>query len=62
MKVVLLVDVRDESGDSNLFIPAGTLVNVASTEDGNPANYIFEYNGITFPLDMNEWKWEENPF
>lgn len=28
----LLTDIRDESGDTDLFVPAGTLVNIVSDE------------------------------
>jgi len=54
MQVRLVSDVRDLSGDTDLFVPAGTVVNVVSDE-GDYLIVETESGDVSFPVDADEY-------
>jgi hypothetical protein len=51
MKAKTTVDIRDHSGDTYLYVPAGTIIDVM--EDGD--SWMGWHDGISFPIDDDEF-------
>jgi hypothetical protein len=54
-KLIITKDIRDESGDTDLFVPAGTVVNFINDE----GDYIIAAlvdGSVSFPLDPGEYE------
>lgn len=51
--IKLTKDITDNCGDSDLFVPAGTVVALVSKEDGY---LIVEVDGLVFPVTEGEYE------
>jgi hypothetical protein len=51
MKAKTIKDIRDDSGDTDLFIPAGTIINVEHEGD----QWIGQTDEWSFPIDKDEF-------
>jgi hypothetical protein len=52
MQAKMTKDIRDESGDTDLYVPTGTIIDVERDDDG----WIGRGNGWSFPIFDDEFE------